>query len=48
VESREDLVKTAFALKLVTDKDLIFYERKTKIERLPEWAAVKQRMNKYK
>jgi DNA-binding CsgD family transcriptional regulator len=48
VGSREELIRMAFALKLVTDKDLIFYDRKTKIEGLPEWVVRKQRMNKYK
>jgi DNA-binding NarL/FixJ family response regulator len=45
-DNREGLVKVAFALKLVTDADLIFYDRKTKIEGLPEWAAVRRKINK--
>jgi hypothetical protein len=44
VESRDELVKTAFAIKLVTDKDLIFFDRKTKIEGLPEWAEVGKKL----
>jgi DNA-binding NarL/FixJ family response regulator len=46
VNKREELMRTAFALKLVTDKDLVFHDRKTKIEGLPEWAAVRQKMNR--
>jgi DNA-binding CsgD family transcriptional regulator len=38
VKNREELVKTAFALKLVSDKDLIFYDREGKAGPLPEWA----------
>jgi DNA-binding NarL/FixJ family response regulator len=43
--SREELIKTVFALKLVTDKDLIFHDRRKEIT-LPEWAAVKQKINR--
>jgi DNA-binding NarL/FixJ family response regulator len=41
---REELIQTAFALKLVTDKDLVFYDRKAKIAELPEWAAAKRKL----
>jgi DNA-binding CsgD family transcriptional regulator len=46
VDGREDLVKLAFATKLVTDSDMIFYERETKTEGLPEWAAVRKKLNR--
>jgi DNA-binding NarL/FixJ family response regulator len=46
VKKREELIRTAFNLKLVTDKDLIFYDWKKKIAELPEWAVIKQRMNR--
>jgi DNA-binding NarL/FixJ family response regulator len=46
VNSREELIRTAFVLKLVTEKDLIFYDREIIIEPLPEWAVIKQKMNK--
>ncbi|GHV82570.1 hypothetical protein AGMMS49991_11280 [Spirochaetia bacterium] len=46
VQNREELVKTAFALKLVTDNDLVFYDRENKIEPLPEWAVIKQKTNR--
>jgi DNA-binding NarL/FixJ family response regulator len=46
VENREELIRTAFALKLVTDKDLVFYDRKKEVEPLPEWAAAKLKMNR--
>jgi DNA-binding NarL/FixJ family response regulator len=46
VKSREELIRTAFALNLVTDKDLIFHDRDKNIEPLPEWAAVKMKMNR--
>ncbi|MDR1902660.1 MAG: LuxR C-terminal-related transcriptional regulator [Treponema sp.] len=46
VENREELVKTAYALKLVTDKDLVFYDRENKIGLLPEWAVIKQKMQR--
>jgi DNA-binding NarL/FixJ family response regulator len=45
-DNREGLVKTAFALKLVTDRDLIFYDREMIIYPLPEWAVIKQKMNR--
>ncbi|GHU62722.1 hypothetical protein FACS189445_5840 [Spirochaetia bacterium] len=41
VENREELIKTAFSLKLVTDTDLAFYDRENKCMALPEWAGVK-------
>jgi hypothetical protein len=44
VESRDELIRTAFAIQLVTDKDLIFYDRGKKIGPLPEWAAAKLKM----
>ncbi|MDR0719752.1 MAG: LuxR C-terminal-related transcriptional regulator [Treponema sp.] len=46
VNSREELIRTAFVLKLVTEKDLVFHDRKATTKELPEWAAAKQRMNK--
>jgi DNA-binding CsgD family transcriptional regulator len=46
VGKREELIRTAFALKLVTDEDLIFFDRETQIEGMPEWAVLKQRMNR--
>jgi DNA-binding NarL/FixJ family response regulator len=45
---REELIRTAFALKLVTDKDLVFFDRKKSIGPLPEWAAVKLKMGRRK
>jgi DNA-binding NarL/FixJ family response regulator len=45
-DGREALIRAAFALKLVTDKDLIFYDREKKIEGLPEWAAVRKKLNR--
>jgi DNA-binding NarL/FixJ family response regulator len=45
-ETREELVKTAFSLKVITDKDLVFYDRENKIGPLPEWAATKQKMQR--
>jgi DNA-binding CsgD family transcriptional regulator len=47
VSSREELEKAAFSLKLVTDKDLVFYDdREPKPEPLPEWAVRKQKMER--
>jgi DNA-binding NarL/FixJ family response regulator len=46
VDGREDLVKTAFATKLVTDRDMIFYERGKELEGLPEWAVVRKKLNR--
>jgi DNA-binding CsgD family transcriptional regulator len=46
VNSREELIRMAFALKLITDKDLIFYDWETSNIELPEWAVIKQRMNR--
>jgi DNA-binding NarL/FixJ family response regulator len=46
VNGREALIRAAFALKLVTDKDLIFYDREKKIEGLPDWAAVRKKLNR--
>jgi DNA-binding NarL/FixJ family response regulator len=46
VKNREELIKTAFALKLVTEKDLIFCDREQKINTLPGWAEAKQKMNR--
>jgi DNA-binding CsgD family transcriptional regulator len=46
VNSREELIRVAFSLKLVTDKDLVFHDWKTKTEGLPEWAAIKRRMSR--
>jgi DNA-binding NarL/FixJ family response regulator len=46
VDGREGLVKLAYATKLVTDSDMIFYERETKAEPLPEWAAVRKKINR--
>jgi DNA-binding NarL/FixJ family response regulator len=45
-DNREELVKTAFTLKLVTDRDLIFYDREMVIDPLPEWAVIKQKINR--
>jgi hypothetical protein len=51
VENREGLMRTVFALGLVTDRDLVFCDRGKDIGPLPEWAAVKlkmeRRMSKY-
>jgi DNA-binding NarL/FixJ family response regulator len=46
VDSREELIKIAFSLKLVTDRDLIFHDREKISEPLPEWAVIKQKMNR--
>jgi DNA-binding NarL/FixJ family response regulator len=46
VNNREQLVKTAFSLKLVTEKDLIFYDQEKISEPLPEWAVIRQKMNR--
>jgi DNA-binding NarL/FixJ family response regulator len=46
VNKREELVSMAFALKLVTEKDLIFHDWKSKIEGLPEWAMAKKKLTK--
>jgi DNA-binding CsgD family transcriptional regulator len=46
VNSREELIRMAFALKLITERDLIFYDRKARIGPLPEWAVIKQRMSR--
>jgi DNA-binding NarL/FixJ family response regulator len=45
VKNRETLIKTAFALKLVTDKDLVFYDRQPDSD-LPEWALIKRKIEK--
>jgi DNA-binding NarL/FixJ family response regulator len=45
-DSREALIRAAFALKLVTDRDLIFFDREKKIERLPDWAAARRKLNR--
>jgi DNA-binding NarL/FixJ family response regulator len=45
-KNREELVKTVFSLKLVTDKDLVFYDREKLGKPLPEWAVLKQKMNR--
>jgi DNA-binding NarL/FixJ family response regulator len=45
-DGREALIRAAFALKLVTDKDLIFYDREKQIEPLPDWAAVRKKLNR--
>jgi DNA-binding CsgD family transcriptional regulator len=46
VTNREELIKTAFGLKLVTDKDLVFYDRDRKTGVLPEWAEIRKKMNR--
>jgi DNA-binding NarL/FixJ family response regulator len=46
VKSREEMVAFAWGLDLVTKKDLRFIDRKEQEKPLPEWAAVRQRMNK--
>jgi DNA-binding NarL/FixJ family response regulator len=45
-DGREGLIRAAFALKLVTDRDLIFYDREKKTGRLPDWAAVRRKLNR--
>jgi DNA-binding NarL/FixJ family response regulator len=46
VENRGKLMRTAFALKLVTDRDLVFYDWEMVVDPLPEWAVIKQKMNR--
>jgi DNA-binding NarL/FixJ family response regulator len=46
VKSREELIKTAFGLRLVTDKDLVFNDRKKGLGPLPEWAERKLKMER--
>ena len=46
VRDRDDLVAKAWELQLVTEKDMRFLDRRREPEALPEWAAVKQKMNK--
>lgn len=48
VKNREELVKTAFALKLVSEEDLVFYDRERKAGALPEWAVVRRKIKKRK
>jgi DNA-binding NarL/FixJ family response regulator len=42
---RDEMVAKAWALHLVTDKDIRFYDRRKEIT-LPEWAEVKQKINR--
>ncbi|MDR2434628.1 MAG: LuxR C-terminal-related transcriptional regulator [Treponema sp.] len=46
VHNREELRRMALTLKLVVEKDLVFYDREAATKELPEWALIKQRMNK--
>jgi DNA-binding NarL/FixJ family response regulator len=46
VHCREEMVALAWELELVTEKDMRFFDRRKKLEPLPEWAAVKQRLNR--
>jgi DNA-binding NarL/FixJ family response regulator len=46
VHSREEMVALAWGLELVTEKDMRFFDRRKKLETLPEWAAAKQKMNR--
>jgi DNA-binding NarL/FixJ family response regulator len=46
VGGREGLIRAAFALRLVTDKDLIFYDREKKIEPFPDWAAARKKLDR--
>jgi DNA-binding NarL/FixJ family response regulator len=46
VKNREEMVALAWQLGLVTEKDMRFIDRKRNDEPLPEWAVVKQKMNR--
>jgi DNA-binding NarL/FixJ family response regulator len=46
VKNREEMVARAWELGLVTEKDMRFIDRKHNDEILPEWAVIKQKMNR--
>ncbi|MDR1617002.1 MAG: LuxR C-terminal-related transcriptional regulator [Syntrophomonadaceae bacterium] len=46
VKNREELVKVAFSLKLVTEKDLVFHDREHFNSPLPAWAAAKKKIER--
>jgi DNA-binding CsgD family transcriptional regulator len=46
VQSREELISTAFCLEIITKDDLCFFNRKTKSKPLPKWAVIKQQTSR--
>jgi DNA-binding NarL/FixJ family response regulator len=46
VKNREEMVSLAWELDLVTKQDMRFVDRKNKARPLPEWAAVRQKLNR--
>jgi DNA-binding NarL/FixJ family response regulator len=46
VKNRGEMVARAWQLDLVTKDDMRFFDRKEKAGPLPEWAAVRQKMNR--
>jgi DNA-binding NarL/FixJ family response regulator len=46
VKNREEMVSLAWQLELITDKDIRFIDKKRKEETMPEWAVVKQKLNR--
>jgi DNA-binding NarL/FixJ family response regulator len=48
VHSREDLIKVAFCLEIVTKNHLCFHENREIIDALPEWARVQIKMSRRK
>jgi DNA-binding NarL/FixJ family response regulator len=46
VNNREEMVAVAWGLGIVTGRDMCFCNRAKDAEPLPEWAAVKRKMNK--
>lgn len=45
VRNRDELVAKVWELRLVTEKDMRFLDRRGEPEPLPEWAAVQRKMN---
>jgi ATP/maltotriose-dependent transcriptional regulator MalT len=46
VHSREEMVALAWELQLVTERDMRFFDRRKKIDPLPEWAVIKQKISR--
>jgi DNA-binding NarL/FixJ family response regulator len=46
VKNREEMVARAWELDLVTKEDMRFIDRKEKAGPLPEWAVIRQKMNR--
>jgi len=47
VVNREEMIAIAWDMGLVTTKDIRFYNRRRELKRLPEWAAVKRKCDKF-